>query len=97
MLTMTENATEVVKRITEANVAEQDAGLRITQETESPDSLSLAPVPAPEVGDAVVEANGARIFLDEAAAASLDDKVLDARIDENGGVQFAVAIQGMPS
>jgi iron-sulfur cluster assembly protein len=33
------------------------------------------------------------VFLEETAAATLDDKVLDAQVDDNGGVQFTIANQ----
>ena len=48
----------------------------------------------PLPGDQVVEEAGARIFLEESAATLLDDKTLDAMVDESGTVQFAVAPQG---
>ncbi|WP_448256907.1 hypothetical protein [Microbacterium aurum] len=45
----------------------------------------------PEQGDTVVENDGARVYVDPAATVQLDDRVLDARVDENGGVSFALA------
>jgi hypothetical protein len=41
----------------------------------------------------VVEDHGARVFLDRGAADTLDDKVLDAAIDQQGGVEFTVIPQ----
>ena len=41
----------------------------------------------------VLEADGAQIFLDPSVASVLDDKVLDAEVDE-GEVRFAVVEQG---
>lgn len=41
----------------------------------------------------VVSETGARVFLDAAAAAVLDDKVLDAAPDENGAVRFELLPQ----
>lgn len=91
MLTMTDNAADVVKQIVEQSVADDQAGLRIAQ---APDeSLSLAPAAESEPGDQVLEAKGARLFLDEGAASTLDDKVLDAQVDPDGSVQFAVGVQ----
>jgi iron-sulfur cluster assembly protein len=37
-----------------------------------------------------VEISGTRLFLDEGAATALDDKVLDAGVDDEGAVSFAV-------
>ena len=91
VLTMTDNAAEVVQKIVEQTVADDQAGLRISQEAD--ESLALAPAAASEPGDQVVEDNGARVFLDEGAAAVLDDKVLDAKVEADGSVQFAVGVQ----
>jgi iron-sulfur cluster assembly protein len=92
MLTMTSNAADVVKKIVEQNVADHDAGLRISRAAD--ESLALTPVPGSEPGDQVVEESGARVFLDEGAASVLDDKVLDATVGADGSVQFAVGVQG---
>ena len=51
------------------------------------------PTEAPQPGDQVLEEAGARVFLEETAAVTLDDKILDALVDENGGVQFSIAPQ----
>ncbi|MFC7713993.1 hypothetical protein [Nonomuraea recticatena] len=50
--------------------------------------LSMAT--APEPTDAVVETEGARVYLDPVAASVLDDKSLDADTDGQGGVAFHV-------
>ena len=49
--------------------------------------------PSPEPDDQVVESAGARVFLEESAALALDDKVLDAQLDEGGAVRFAIGAQ----
>ncbi|WP_254185545.1 hypothetical protein [Nocardioides panacis] len=48
---------------------------------------------APQPGDRVLEEGGARVFLEETAAETLDDMVLDARVDDNGGVEFSITAQ----
>ena len=53
----------------------------------------MIPTEAPEPGDAVVEENGARVFLEETAAVTLDEKVLDALVHDDGGEQFTIAMQ----
>lgn len=93
-LTLTEQATTAVKTITAQFPDAADGGVRI-QGAGSPESqFQLSVVPAPEPADAVVENDGARVFLDTEAALVLDDRVLDAQVDQQGGVQFAVTSQG---
>ena len=97
VLTLTENATTVIKSITGADAAPSDAGVRISQQDPTGAQLALNTAEAPMPGDAVVEDRGARVFLDEGAAHSLDDKVLDAAVDAQGAVEFTVIPQaGLP-
>jgi len=92
MLAVTENATSVVQQLTDRAELPDGAGLRIATADESP-SLTVAPAGTPEEGDQVVESEGARVFLEAEAAEILDDKVLDARVNDSGGVEFLVAAQ----
>ena len=93
MLTLTENASAAVKNIVDQSGSGQDGGLRISQDAVDSPALHVIPTPAPQPGDQVVEDSGARVFLEETAAVTLDDKVLDARVDDNGGVQLTIAVQ----
>ena len=68
-----------------------EAGLRITSTAEA--QLAVTTADEPVVGDKLVEQDGARIYLDPVAAQQLDDKVLDAGIDETGNVQFGLLAQ----
>ena len=52
--------------------------------------LSVVPVPAED--DEVIEEAGARVFLEPDAASLLDDKVLDAKLEQNK-VAFTIADQ----
>jgi len=95
MLTLTENASTVVKGI--ADQIPEASGLRITSlptEEAQPPSFDVAPAAQAEPGDEVVESDGATVFLDGDAAQELDDKVLDASVDPEGRVEFALAPQG---
>jgi iron-sulfur cluster assembly protein len=92
MLTLTENATTVVKGI--ADQVPEAAGLRITGGPAEQPSLEVAPAAAAEPGDATVEQEGATVYLDENAVLLLDDKILDARVDDEGRVEFALGQQG---
>ncbi|HEX6517095.1 MAG TPA: Fe-S cluster assembly protein HesB [Nocardioidaceae bacterium] len=94
MLTLTENASTVVKTIVDQSGGAQEAGLRISQDGPDSPALHVMPTEAPQPGDQVLDEDGARVFLEETAAVTLDDKVLDAQVDDNGGVQFTIANQG---
>ena len=94
MLTLTENASTVVKTIVDQSGGnQQQAGLRISQDAVDSPALHVTATEAPQPGDQVLEEDGARVFLEETAAETLDDKVLDAQVDDSGGVQFTLAVQ----
>ena len=95
MLTLTENASTVVKSIVDQTSEAEQAGLRISQDAEDSPALHVIPTEAPQPGDQVLEDGGARVFLEETAAVTLDDKILDAQVDDNGGVQFTIAVQSV--
>ncbi|MGO1975332.1 MAG: Fe-S cluster assembly protein HesB [Propionibacteriaceae bacterium] len=97
MLNLTENASTIVKTITEQSTGTDEGGLRITTDTTQEGAFSVAAVESPEPGDAVVDSDGAHVFLEESAATVLDDKVLDAQVDSAGGVQFAIGEQQNPA
>lgn len=93
VLTLTENANNVVKTIVDQAEQSTEAGLRISQDAPDSPALHVMPTEAPQPGDHVLDEAGARVFLEETAAVTLDDKVLDAMVDENGGVQFSITPQ----
>jgi iron-sulfur cluster assembly protein len=92
MLTLTDNASTIVKEI--SSQIPDASGLRITSENTDQPSFEVEPAVAAEPGDEVVEQDGATLYLDAAATQQLDDKVLDATVDQTGGVQFALTLQG---
>lgn len=92
MLAVTENASAVIRDLTEQQTVPAGSGLRIATDPQA-GSLTLTLAPQPETGDQVLDAAGARLFLDAAAAALLDDKALDAAVDGQGAVEFAVSDQ----
>jgi iron-sulfur cluster assembly protein len=89
MLTLTENASMIVKTLTDQSPADE-AGLRISSSDPEHRTFAAAVSDGPEPADQIVDAGGARLFLEEGAAVALDDKVLDARVDEHGAVSFAI-------
>ncbi|GAA4826148.1 Fe-S cluster assembly protein HesB [Nocardioides caeni] len=91
MLTLTENACTIVKQITEGPDVPDSAGLRIT---EAEGGFAVTATSQPESGDQTVEQDGATVYLESSAAERLDTMVLDAGVDDAGGVQFGLATQG---
>lgn len=93
MLTLTESATTVVKAIVEQSIGTTDGGLRINSEDPASTEFAVRVVQAPEELDAVVENDGARVYLGTNAVLALGDKVLDAEIGDDGTARFAIAPQ----
>lgn len=93
MLTLTQTAAEAVEELVARVPLAEEGGVRIRDTGGSAGfELSVTPAPAPE--DTVVVEGNARVFLDERAAAALDDRVLDAELSNDGAVRFALATQG---
>jgi iron-sulfur cluster assembly protein len=94
VLAITENAAEAIQTIVASSPeAPEKGGLRISTPPEGEQEkleLTIAAIPAED--DEVVEEHGARVFLDPEAASHLDDKVLDARVEERQ-VGFALLEQ----
>jgi Fe-S cluster assembly iron-binding protein IscA len=87
MLTLTPVAAEAIKGVVNASGLSEEGGLRIAS-TEGPGyDVAVSPLPAED--DTVVDDQGAHVFLESQAAAELDDKVLDAQLQENR-VSFAL-------
>lgn len=93
MLTMTDTAAEAVKTIVSHNSGGDDGGVRI-HNTGQQDGFEFSVARAPEPEDTVVDAAGARVFLDQTATTALDDRVLDAELGQDGSVRFALGLQG---
>ncbi|QIS22671.1 hypothetical protein [Nocardia terpenica] len=96
MLMLTPDAIEAVRTITSAEGTPTEAGLRISTD-DGAETLQLAVASAPAEQDQVLTAEGSRIFLDEQAAAFLDDKILDTGLDADGQGTFVLAQQDAPS
>jgi iron-sulfur cluster assembly protein len=93
MLTLTDNAVQAIRSLTSQPDSQTDAGLRIMAGESDVAPLQLSLAPNPMAGDEVVETEGARVFMEPAAAEVLSDKALDAEVGEDGGVSFNVAYQ----
>jgi iron-sulfur cluster assembly protein len=95
MLTVTETAAEALDTIAESASAPEGAGLRIAQSdgVDGSTTLSLTLAVAPEPSDQVVETSNVPVFVDAAAADFLEDKVLDAEV-QDGQVGFTLSESG---
>ena len=94
LLALTNNAVEAVKSIvSSSNKASETSGLRLVAEragTQANFHLSVVPLPAED--DEVIDEQGARVFLESEAASLLDEKVLDASVEQDQ-VAFTIADQ----
>jgi len=84
LLALTQSAVQAVKEIvSSAEEAPETGGLRVVADRAGARAnLELSVVALPGEDDEVVEEQGARVFLDPGAASLLEDKVLDASIEQ---------------
>lgn len=96
MLALTDSAIEAIGGILRTPGLPASSGLRIAiapvadAEPESNLELTVAAVPAD--GDSVIEELGARVFVQDTLADTLDDKLLDASVSDEQ-VSFAIGEQ----
>jgi len=94
LLALTDSAVEAVKSIVSSSEeASEMGGLRMVAEragTQANFQLSVVPLPAED--DEVIDEQGARVFLEPEAASLLDEKVLDASVEQDQ-VAFTMADQ----
>ena len=96
MLVLTEAAAEAVKSLTATPQLPEGSGLRIAsagQEPEAPEALQVTAAAGPSENDLIIEAAGAHVYLEPKAAAYLQDKVLDAEVDQDGKAVFSLGVQ----
>ena len=93
MLVLTENASAVITMIVDQSNLPAEGGVRIAGGADGRQALNISTTEAPQASDQIVEDKGARLFLENSAADMLDDKVLDAQVDDKGEVQFLLAMQ----
>jgi Fe-S cluster assembly iron-binding protein IscA len=96
LLTITEDAVEALDTIVESSPVSDEAGVRISRQVDGNGQagLGISLVEQPESTDQVLEIEGEHVpvFVEADAAPALDDKVLDARV-QDGQVGFIVAQQ----
>jgi len=89
MLTITEEAGDLIKVVVETNAgptaAMRIAAMPVDDDTNGSRGLGLQFVLHPEADDEVVTApGGSQVIVDSQVASILDDKILDAVFDESG-------------
>jgi Fe-S cluster assembly iron-binding protein IscA len=84
---LTNHAQDAVRTLTQDPQAPERAGLRIAAGNQG---LELMLVAEPAPGDALIDDDGARVFLESQAANLLDERTLDAKI-EGDKVNFFLA------
>jgi iron-sulfur cluster assembly protein len=85
LLALTDNAVEAVKSIvSSSDEASETSGLRMVAEREGTQAnFHLSVVALPAEDDEVIDEHGARVFLEPEAASLLDEKVLDASVEQD--------------
>jgi iron-sulfur cluster assembly protein len=94
LLALTDNAVEAVKNIVSSSEeAPETSGLRLVAERAGLQAnFQLSVVGLPAEDDEVIEERGARVFLEPDASSLLEDKVLDASVEQNQ-VAFTITEQ----
>lgn len=88
MLRLTDNAKAAITGITSQSGLPETGGVRLSLTTDA-DEVEMSLSPEPQSGDEVIEEDGARVFLEEAASTLLAEHMLDAEAGPHG-VGFAL-------
>jgi iron-sulfur cluster assembly protein len=91
MLTLTDSAVTAIRNLTAQPELPDETGLRIMSQEQGGPAFQVTLAENPVDGDQVIETEGARVFLEPGAAVALDDKSLDAQVDDEGTVAFTLA------
>src|SRR3954454_25088372 len=98
MLAITDTAAEAIKSLTADAELPEGGGLRIAS-TDPDQGLELSLAAKPIESDQVLTGDGAVEFLEPAAAAVLDDKILDVQpvtTEQGEELRFAIGPQADP-
>lgn len=95
MLALTQAAVGVIHDLTTQPGLPEGTGLRIAQQSDNGrgPAYALSLSQAPDVADEVIQTADALVYLEQTVAEQLDDKVLDAKIDEQGEIAFLISQQ----
>ena len=92
VLAITSDAAVAIKQIIAQAGYDETAGLRVglNRVTDEKVSLQLLAAQRPAKGDHVVDYEGVKLFIDPQAYTTLDDRILDAKVSENGAMRFSM-------
>jgi len=93
MLTLTDQAVAAIRNLTTRPGLPAQTGLRIAPGEADTGGLALSLSDGPQAGDRVIEETDVQIYLQPEAATALEDKELDAQVDEDGEVSFLLQPQ----
>jgi iron-sulfur cluster assembly protein len=94
VLTLTDHAVAAIRSLTTQPGLPAETGLRIAPEDGDAGGLALSLSDGPRAGDQIIEKADVQVFVQPDAATALDDKALDARVNEDGEVSFQIQSQG---
>jgi iron-sulfur cluster assembly protein len=85
MLTISQGAAEAITGLVAQPEVPDGSGLRMTPRAVpgEPIAVEVALVEGPTDSDHVIEEQGAQVFVDNELAPVLDDKILDASVEED--------------
>jgi iron-sulfur cluster assembly protein len=92
VLTLTDRAAATIRTLTSQPGIPEDTGLRMSLQDSDAGTLALS-LEGPQPDDAVIEDGGARVFVQRDAANIVDDRELDAELDEEGRASFMLGSQ----
>lgn len=93
MLAITPTAVEAIQGLTSQPGVPDGAGLKLSgQVTPEGTAIELSLVEAPEESDQVLQAEDTKVFVSAPLAPVLDDKILDAGVEE-GKIAFKLIEQ----
>ncbi len=93
MLTLTNQAVAAIRNLTTRPGLPAQAGLRIAPGEADTGGLALSLADGPQAGDQVIAETDVQVFVQPDAVAALDDKELDAQVNEDGEVSFLLQPQ----
>jgi len=92
LLTLTDRAADTIRTLITQPGVPADTGLRMSLRDGEAGTLALSLEP-PQPDDAVIEDAGARVFVERDAAPMVEDRELDAQLDEQGRASFRLGVQ----
>jgi Fe-S cluster assembly iron-binding protein IscA len=90
LLNVTPDAGQAIHDLVADRDRTRGAGVRIARIEELAGKFLLSVVSGPEVGDLVMSAHAARIFLEPATAEALAGKTLDVEVNPQGVALFSL-------